>query len=87
VPIKNRIAEIHNEIVASPSGDHRAAWNFGLTAGSFGPSAPERGLGLWRRFFSFRGRRRGRRQRPEFETPETSSKRREKEQEGELKAD
>jgi len=45
------------------------AWNFGLTAGSFGPCGPEWALGLWRRFFSFRGRRWRRRQRPEFEAP------------------
>jgi len=43
------------------SGSYRrATWNFGLTAGSFGPWRAERGLGLWRRFFSFRSRRWGR---------------------------
>jgi hypothetical protein len=40
-------------------GYRRAAWNFSLTAGSFGPCGPEWALGLWRRFFSFRGRREG----------------------------
>jgi hypothetical protein len=57
-------------------GYRRATWNFGLTAGSFTPCGPKYALGLWRRFFSFRGRRRWLRQRPEFERPETGSNRR-----------
>jgi hypothetical protein len=57
-------------------GYRRATWNFGLTAGSFTPCGPKYALGLWRRFFSFRGRRRWLRQRPEFERPETGSYRR-----------
>jgi hypothetical protein len=53
-----------------------AAWNFGLNAGQFWRGGRESAPGLTGRFFSFRSGRRRRPKRPNFETPETGSKRR-----------